>query len=59
LVTRYNLAQLYRDEDRLAEAVQELRRVAELHEMIQSPHLDAHFQMLKKVEAELARRDMA
>jgi tetratricopeptide (TPR) repeat protein len=53
-VTRFNLAQVHRDQGRLTQAVHELQRVVELDELIQSHLLDAHRQLLRDMEEELA-----
>lgn len=52
-ITRYNMAMIYREQGRLAEAVAELKRVVELDRLVQHPDLKSPMAMLAQVEAEL------
>ena len=52
-VTRYNMAMIYRSGGRLEEAVEELRRVVELDELVSHPDLESDRAMLAQVEQEL------
>ena len=45
---------IYRAQDRLAEAVEQLRRVVERDELVQHPDLEDYKAVLAEMEAELA-----
>ena len=53
LLSRYNLAMVYRDDERLKEAAAELKRVVELDRLVSYPGLESDTAMLAEVEAEL------
>jgi hypothetical protein len=53
-VTRHNLAMLYRAQGKLREAVEELKQVVELNELVQSPNLESDQAVLAQVQEEIA-----
>ncbi len=53
-VIRHNIATIYRNQDRLAEAVVEFRRVVELDRLVQHSDLERDRAMLAQMEEELA-----
>jgi hypothetical protein len=53
-VTRYNIAQIYRHDGRLAEAVHELGTVVELDRSLQHPSLKSDLKLLEHMRTELA-----
>ena len=55
-ITRYNMAMMYRRQGQLAEAVEALRRVVALDELMQHPDLASDQAMLRAVEQEWQAR---
>jgi Tfp pilus assembly protein PilF len=51
--TRYNLAMIYRAQGRLREAVEELKQVVALDEVVQSPDLESDRAVLAQVQEEI------
>jgi hypothetical protein len=54
-VSRYNLAMIYWDQGGLGEAVEELKQVVELDQLMQSPNLESDRAMLAQVQEEVIR----
>jgi Tfp pilus assembly protein PilF len=51
--TRHNLAMIYRAQGKLREAVEELKQVVELDELMQSPNLESDRAVLAQVQEEI------
>jgi tetratricopeptide (TPR) repeat protein len=52
-VTRYNLAMIYRAQGKLREAVEELKQVVQLDQLLQNPDLESDRAMLEQVQEEI------
>jgi hypothetical protein len=52
-VTRYNLAMIYWDQGKRREAMEELKQVVQLDELVQSPNLESDRAVLAQLQEEI------